>query len=399
MTPRATLKKLIAARNESDPDIRDRLLGEAFAEYGVFVDHTQQEVRGRAALRRLIGSELLDPDHWVELRGPVSPIGSRHVFRWRIRSSSSASKDELCWMELDESGRIARLTVRNRADTAPLAGQQVLGWAREHPAPTVAAAAGILYAVLHLSLAIFYNRLGMTPEDAGFANEELLRQCLTLLGGLLLVSSVLTVVNFIVFPPGIRLFFVARRLKLEHADGDRALVLAAALVPFGLAFLVMVGAIRREDVSLALIAFGAFLLCFVVVPRVALLLPAARRAIPLADEAAKRSRNLPQQAVLSFMVGGVAGLLLITLPLIARDTANQVRDGEIAGGRLFPWRALPATVTWTSAKREPALDFSNQCSELRFLGEDDSHVFLYAWRSERTLRIPAADVVVSTDDC
>jgi hypothetical protein len=387
------LEKVIDARNESNPLICNRLIEEAFASGARFTNREGEEFVGREAIAELVSKEVLDPEHWVRLKGRISPAGDRYVFRWSVSSSISAPQNELCWLTLDDDGKIDTLTVRHAVDAPVPVGRQVFEWSREHPAPALAAAAGVLYAVLRVAMALFYNQLGITPEEAGFTNDELLRQSVILLGALVVYGLILVAVNWLTAVPFGRLRAVNRRLRLAQREKDRRLLVALTVAPFILTFLAMMMLLLTAHRTLALIADVLFLLAFPLVPRVVLRLPAAEQVAPLAEESVRRSRNLrPQHA---FASAGIAVLivLLTSLPLAAHVAAEDVKDGGKATGRLLPWRALPATIKWTT--KSVPVKLTNNCRYLRFLGESNEKVYLFDTSSERSLRVPSDDIIVS----
>lgn len=396
--PKNIVKKLINARNESDPEIRSRLLGEVLSGHCTFTDRERRRVVGRGAISALIGEELLDPAHWVQLKDSVAPSGSRYVFRWLINSSIAKPRSELCWLELNGDGKIERLTVHHSVDASPSLTRQVFRWSREHPAPALAAAAGVLYAVLRVSMALFYNQFDMTPEEAGFTNDEVLRQSATFIGVMLLYGLLLMAFNWFAVTPLVRINSVAERLGLAREPKNRRLTLLAAWGPFALALTVFYAiGFFGDSATATLVSAGVALACFLVLPRLALRLPFARHVIVLADESVRRSRHLGLPRVLSAVSITVAGLLVFSLPLMAYFNADEVKSYGDAGGRLFPWRALPATVQWTT--QDPLVNLPNDCHDLRLLGESDGKVFLFDRSAGATVRIPAEDVIVSTSDC
>jgi hypothetical protein len=396
--PKDAVKKLISARNESDPEVRRRLLQEALSGHCEFTDGRQRTVVGRGAISALISEEMLDPAHWVRLKARVTPSGERYVFRWSISSSIAKSRSELCWLELDGEGRINRLTIYHSVEASPSLSRQVFRWVRDHPAPALAAAAGILYAVLRISMAVFYNQFDMTPEEAGFSNDEVLRQSATFLGVLLLYGLLSIVFNWLAVTPFVRINAVIERLGLMQESKNRRLLLVGGWGPFALALMVFyaVGFFGNSPTA-TLVSAGVAAFCFLVVPRLVLLLPLVRDVIVLADDSVRRSRHLGLSRVLSIGSAGVAALLVFLLPLLAIAAADEVKSYGDAGGRLFPWRALPATVKWTT--EAPLVNLANDCHDLRLLGESGEKVFLFDRDAETTVRIPAQDVIVSTRDC
>ncbi len=395
--PKGVVKKLIVARNESEPKIRSRLLAEVLSDRCTFTDRERRRVVGRGAISDLIGEEMLDPEHWVKLKGTLSPSGSRYVFRWLVSSSIGKPRLELCVIELDDDGKVERLTVHHSVDASPSLTRQVFRWARDHPAPALAAAAGVLYAVLRISMAIFYNQFDMTPEEAGFSNDEVLRQGVTFLGVTLLYALALTILYWLAVTPHTRVIAAAQRLRLAQEPGKRRRIFALTWGPIVLAFAVFLYfAFLDDDPVATRIALGVALVSFLVVPQLVLRLGAVRRVIVLADESNRRERTLGLSTFLTMSSLATMPLLVLLLPVIAFTNADQVKDDGDAGGRVLPWRALPAKVTWTSSE---LIKLPRDCHYLRLLGESDGKVLIFDQSAQETVRIPSEDVIVSTGDC
>ena len=111
-------------------------------------------------------------------------------------------------------------------------------------------------------------------------------------------------------------------------------------------------------------------------------------------------------AARSLLFGALASAVVVVLylPHAARREASRARAGFNVGESvldlgvvqlsLLSTRAIPATVAWTGSSRAPASLSGSDSACLLYLGTANSIVTLFNARSDTTLRLPAATVVI-----
>jgi hypothetical protein len=208
---------------------------------------------------------------------------------------------------------------------------RVLGWIGEHPVPAATIAGGVTYAVVRVSLARFYGRFGVEPEEVGLGYADVLVRTVF---GLALTYVLLFVAGFLV---------LAMLVGIAGKGGPLA---------------------RYEDraAQWAGPAFIAWLI--VVLPVLLVLLPF--RAEALADD----------------IVAGTA----------VRPFRLEEYRGDLSLGNPFGIRAEFVTVEALDGTVPPLL--KNCDCTLIYLGRSSGIAVLYDVTHRRTLRLPDAELVI-----
>jgi hypothetical protein len=271
------------------------------------------------------------------------------------------------------------------------------------------AAAGVLggaaYLALRIPTAIFYARLGTTPDDVGLGPQVLVPQSLVLLVVILFAMAAGTVGVYLVSDSRTMLSFaVAGRFA-----NDRRWLhsLGAAVIPVVVGSVVAVGGAEAAVAVVsdlpAWLSWLIALVLFVAATRISatavLLIPGAASARRELYAQRRRRRDWWERRR-AFLNGvlSIALTALVLLSVIAYAGGTSVVHGGDAQGKLFPWRAIPAEVDWKSTAAKAR--FTNRCGELRLLGSTSNQVVLYDTRLDRAFRVPLNDVSVSTAiDC
>jgi hypothetical protein len=265
-------------------------------------------------------------------------------------------------------------------------GERLYNWAMENPLPAAGVLGGALYLILRIPLSLFYGKLGITPEEAGFDNVTVLLQSALAIGTVFagLIAFVL------LWGPSWSSFRVASRLnaELQEPASKQQLVIAGVYGPI---FVVMI----YTSVLTFRWAIFWLVVVFAIWPPIFLMLlyrgskaPARRRQMK------KLIRGLP--------VGVAANVLLLELilvlfvgPIVAYTDANNVRNGSQYSDLFRPWKALPVEVSWTTKEKKEHAPRLPACSDLRLLGSTDKQIVLLNWKSGEVYRFPPNDLVVS----
>jgi hypothetical protein len=267
---------------------------------------------------------------------------------------------------------------------------RLLDFVRAHPVPAAGLALGVLYAVLRIPLMLFYAEFDVTPEEVGFGNVNLIRQSVFVLALILGVFAVYVVAGWLWFIPFKRLTDIADRCHLLGRKRENNLLYLTAALPF--ATFLLGAMIIAAAPLLGMILLGFTLLWLSLAPRLIPHLPTLRDVGMATAEASRRSDHGLTARILTGLFACVVLLALLAyVPVGAALNARDVRDGGVASGKMFPWRAVPVRLSWEKTRRSPP-PFANDCRTLRYLGEADSHIVVFDSRLDRTFRIPDAAV-------
>ncbi len=110
--------------------------------------------------------------------------------RWRVTRSNSEPQVEIVEGRLSSDGILSVVAVIPGATQAPgiRFDKRLAEWI-----PTVAVLGGLIYLALRLPTSVFYQALGVTPEEVGLGPDVLVPQS----GALLLLVGVLTGVFYV----------------------------------------------------------------------------------------------------------------------------------------------------------------------------------------------------------
>jgi hypothetical protein len=137
--------------------------------------------------------------------------------------------------EMDQSVPTAtRLRADDEDTKAPTTGQtltRMRDWVYKNPAPSLTIAGVLVYTLLRVNYALFYGRLGVTPEDVGLTYVSILIQTIGVLAGTayLLVYMVLellpSLLGLLLVPIGGALGLLLKRPLLKYAISICVLVI------------------------------------------------------------------------------------------------------------------------------------------------------------------------------
>ena len=257
------------------------------------------------------------------------------------------------------------------------------------------------YGVLRLAYSMFYEQLGLRPEDVGLGYAEILSQTLS---GLILMGTL-----FLVMMAGLVLFYaflykgmtddraqLAKRREpvASRSAGSRrrwawpqvaVLILSLTLCTIlALGFIVLVPG-RIKDL------LGTVIVAVVVMSLIG-------RGLVLSTRKGWRefARSI---RVPAFVVLGISSILVFsTYFLAARLDGAAARRGHAVSSTLGPfpvasWGASHATVIWpTGAAPE---GFPSDC--LMYIGEGNGKTILFDVRGQRSVRVPSAGLIVLVD--
>jgi hypothetical protein len=407
---RTTLRKLVEARNEPDVSERRTLIENCLSRSVVLVE----EGRSTAGLSKV--EERFDEDHQdqkfgVEIVAPVEARGDDVWTRWEISGIHKRPITQTVTARVDRAtGLLSQLSVTPaKARDAASPWQRALDNIAANPVAAIGVIGSATYLALRLPAQIFYARLGTTPDEVGLGPQVLVPQSLLLLI-LMLVGSALA------FPVARSqtVLIVKAVSRLWHERRLRAVMAAAIglLAWIGMIF----GGAAALDAALGtessgsgppaevpppdwFIGFAALLLVLVatfLAPRTSLLVPgmtAARRE--LAAERRRRKDRWSRRSVLLAGALTTTFVMVFVMSVLASYSGFAVRQGGDAGGELFPWRALPAAVTWKPTSTMAPL--TNRCGELRLLGTANDQIVVFDTRVDRAFRIPIGDASVATE--
>lgn len=388
---RKKIREFVQALNEADADVRDALLERSATEDVRFSRAGGRPRRGHMDLARMIDHDVRHRARWFSLRGAISAGEGNSSVVWAVKDSVQPDSKERVSVTQASDGRIEEIVAE---PVRPSPARWLVELATEHPVVAGGLAVGILYALLRVPLMLFYGRFDTTPEEVGFGNVNLIRQSvfvLALIGALFLLY---VGIGWLFGLPIRQVFALARRCELlDRARDQRALALVAA-VP--LIAMPLSGPAAMISVVLDGVLWIIALVWLAVVTRFVVSMPRFREPRAAVEEASRRSDHGLVARLLSRLLVGLMVLgLCVVVPLWAWKDADRVRDGEVARGRLFPWRALPVHVTWNG--KRPAIEFGNDCRYLRYLGEANGHVVLFDSRADKTHRVTDSDINIRID--
>jgi len=262
-------------------------------------------------------------------------------------------------------------------------------WAdRWPPALTLLSILGVAtYAGLRLAYSGFYDRLGVSPEELGLGQFDLLVRSIGLIA-LTGMAAVALAVFIVLFAAAMAAATGASRLvnwmlgKAPHW-GPVVLIVSLAAWFGGVAFLP--GWLRQY-------------LPYAILAAVLLAAPLAYLVFPdLRGKHVEQARTMMSRF---WFVGGVvvgalsvASIAAITV-VLAPAAAQAVEQGRSYRDWTVPWRGDPATVVWLQppAAKDP---LGGHC--LMYLGQANGIDVLYDVDAHRSVRVASASVVVLID--
>jgi hypothetical protein len=271
--------------------------------------------------------------------------------------------------------------------------QAAIAFALDHYVPLTSVLAVLATAFYASAYGVFYERLDISPKEAGVSTPELLTR--SAVGGIVMLLLVSAGIFLLLAP------YLPRMEAVEGAQRRRG-TLGQLLGVFGLALLLPAALALQGgvfDLGLGALAVG-YSVVFVIGP----LLAAVRASLP------GRGRPLLEIRPLEFDGRVFAGSYFALMPtalvlvlafttLTAVEKGDDARDGkavpspEILGVPFLGVRAEPAFVTWVDPKPQRALALP-AC--VLYLGTADGKALLYDAATRRTVHAPATDIVLST---
>jgi hypothetical protein len=261
--------------------------------------------------------------------------------------------------------------------------RKFLEWIVKNPLPTITIGGLLLYGVVRLAYALFYEPLGVTPEDVGLGYQQTLAQSalavflITMLVGIALAVAAATywVSFFFYYRTAIRMLY-----RPGQAGGK------------GMTAKQRIRILEQKELSTES-------------EKEKKALERQIRANRYLDALESRGRSRsPVMLAFSFVVAFVlASILLITR---AHDAASSAKRGRpVRGDHIFgvPFLGIRAeradVVALRGAQSAQRLGLTpNHC--LLYLGQSSGTTFLYAFEPSSgrgtTLRVPSSEVQVST---
>jgi hypothetical protein len=243
----------------------------------------------------------------------------------------------------------------------------------------------ILYGILRLANAIFYERLGVKPEEVGLGYAETLSQ--SAVGVLVILALGFALFGFVILFLGV---VVPASLREMRDQSPRAPTWFESLLLVAL-LLTVIGGVTAHFVWGAQIYGDVTKAVFGAVGVLGWIheLWAERHARDL-----KRLAR-PALATIAIAVASTVALILVG----AWDDLRGVRAGQVRHPTFFglpfgSWGADAARVDWVAGN--PPADFAHGRRCLLYLGQANGTAVFYDARDEgRTIRLPAGDVVVT----
>jgi hypothetical protein len=292
----------------------------------------------------------------------------------------------------------------------------------------------VTYSLLRLAYSVFYDQLGLEPEDVGLGYGGILSQSITglvflvvlfalvglvvigvsfLIGlaAVLIVGILTSIVNSLLakMPAGVRDW-----LTTPGPGNAYSIVLTILLAIAGIQFAwgyggpIFVGLVERSALGSLLSAAQGFSSVVAQLPTPVLVLT-PMSGIPWLLIA--WNRYYPPREVHPIKPSierGVAitGLVLIGLSTVAMFLAIAASDGEavsrgtarhasVFGVRIAGWGGDPATVTWSSTAPQSSQAYGHDC--LMYIGQVADTILLYDVTTQVTLRVSAQTATVALE--
>jgi uncharacterized membrane protein len=238
----------------------------------------------------------------------------------------------------------------------------------------------LLYVVLWVSYAVFYNRFHLSPRDFGFGYLDLLLQ--SAFGIILLLVAMFAVAAVVAL-------FASSKISTPV----RIVVLGTAVAAWGIFLLGSVLHVLGVAESRVL-SFGIWaILLAVTTPGIYTALKGKLQS----DDPRKKARwRLATLAVTFSMLLGASGTLLLE----AYHDRSRVWDGRTASFKVmgFPvtgWGAQRASFEWTSGSTSPeASTLGGRC--LLYFGQSGGTAYFFRADTNEVLRIATGTIVVHT---
>jgi hypothetical protein len=398
----AALTKLVEALNEGNVSLRRDLLEECWAANGRLLRDGELLAGTREELEAQVAREREDPQFFVKIIRSVQRARDLEWAHWQVRSLNQPPGVQQIMARRSEDGRLQEVTATSTA-ASPASGKLVTRLQEAviaNPIPALGLLGGVLYLALRIPVGLFYDDLGVTPDEVGFGPQVLVPQSLTLLG-LFVVVMLASYGVGVSGLPAFRAGQAASRLKRQGQrrranliigilviGGICGFVCAVFLTPlmYGFLFDWAIGGAPLIQVGIGISIAGL---------AVSGIHWVAEEIRELKDQGRRSRRVLEGVKAFSLLVGiyGAAGLL-IALPIWAVIDADRVRSGGAAGGRLSPWRALPVQLRWKDASH---VHLNNTCHLLRYLGEANGQMVVFDTRLDKAFRIPVSDASAAVD--
>lgn len=401
MKPPEAIAKLTAARVEIEPTYREQLLVEALSEDAVW--HDAGDTYGRAAIGGKIGDELEDSCFFVSLSGRPAKLTEQWHFSWRVISSNAgddpqtvAVRRQHVMATATSDGKLSEIVSHAPTIAPESTWRRTAKRLSGNIIAMVAVAAGVAYALLRIPLSVFYNELGVTPEQVGFGTDQLVKQSAGMFALIIIGGLVLGFAFHAYLQPWLQGMMIAGRLAAT-GQRNRAWAVGAILCSPSLLFIGWVVLVTHApfDQTLFLVTNVALLAALALIPYAARAVPGAEAARVLIADRTRRSNTVNQGRWL--MVAYFSALaLFVGLPIAARESARTVRDGGTVTTSWLPWKARAAELRWSKAARP--IKLHNDCAHLRYLGNTDKRVVVYDTGFQRAFSIPEAEAVVVTTE-
>lgn len=403
------LRDFANALNEPDPVLRMIMLQSCWAESAT-LQWGLRVAEGREGVCAFIGKQLdSDPHYTLRLLDTKKLGGARAWARCRVWRADGEPEDVVVLAAVSPEGLLTEAKI---ADAAQPSSESVRAWSRfggwivSNPSVVIALIGAGLFFALRVPLGIFYGDLGVAPEEVGFGPQELVAQGAVLLASLtvLMLFAALAMVMVAALRSAPE---VIERLKRR---GDTSNARLGGCLLYGLGISVSVPLWWWLITSVppgwpdnllisVVVGMGPLVIAGAVgfsLGRFALLrLPAAKRELQWVQSIRQRRLGSEDTAVATLVVVAFIAVYLFVAvtPFVAVEDADSVRRGGSAGGRLYPWRALPAEVIWQRGAAQPVL--TNDCSVLRYLGANGRTMALFDTQRDRVFRVPLDHASVS----
>jgi hypothetical protein len=307
---------------------------------------------------------------------------------------------------------LADLARHLRKKATPRRLRAIVQWASDHPGQVAAAVGLILAAILRVSYAQFYGRLGVRPEEVGLGSAELL---VASLPGTVLVLVLITAAATVVSMPKIALDDAQKARVEDEGRGQQAashvaLFLVLVCVDLILMYQVLVNGFLLDRIPVPESMSGGALGAMIgaISGAIGFLLGASTfGSLVLAFRV--RHRGLRPYVVFggqSFKDGIIASaptfsllFLLFVLPLIAADRADRVRGGQEVAEVSF----IGFPVLSLRAERSRLLGGASKLGSqgcVLYLGGDGKTAIFYRRLTkdggDAVIRVPASDLVLAS---